>query len=73
MFDEWLISSGDSQLHGYHVALLHATPLPPRLRPASMALAASRSLLEAVVAAVGASNLSPAEGRSGVRRRTYVL
>jgi len=41
-------------LPGCDVALLHATPVHPRLRPASMAVAASHSLLEALLAAVGA-------------------
>jgi len=52
---EWLSSSaGAVPLPGCDVALLHATPVHPRLRPASMAVAASHSLLEALLAAVGA-------------------
>ena len=66
----WLNSAAsDVQLLGCDAALLHATPLHatpmhPRLQPASMAVAASHSLLDALLAAVGAC--SPSAVADGV-------
>ena len=67
VLDTWLRSSSDSQLPGCDVVLLHATPLQPRLRPASMALAASHNLLEALLAAIGVCAPLSDQAEYGVR------